>query len=302
MTESIVVDTEAREVTPTEMIVRPAVAMAPVTLFGSDDPVKVVERASAAAGALVAVVNKQQLYSTIQGKKYPRVEAWTLLGSMLGVFPVTTWTREVTRDGKPVGWEARVEAQTLSGAIVGAAECMCSRDEATWRTRDEHAIRSMAQTRATSKALGMTLRFVMSLAGFEGTPAEEMPAHGAASRSGGRSSAEGARGAGRAAPTAQRRADAGPAPAPSPPASLETGESGSILAETLGLIDKALHGPDTAKAAWAEMAKLGRPGGLGPTRWLPTQPAETIIKLNQAMRGLVGEPGPDPEDPTEIPW
>src|SRR5262249_18897895 len=39
----------------------------------------------------------------------------------------------------------------------------------------EHALRSMAQTRATSKALGQALRFIVALSGYEGTPAEEMP-------------------------------------------------------------------------------------------------------------------------------
>jgi len=77
-------------------------------------------------------------------------------------------------------------------------------------------------------------------------------------------------------------------------------EPGSLLAETLAMIDKALHQPDTAKATWAALQKEGRPAGLGPTRWLPTQPPEVIIRINQAMRGLVGEPGPDPYDPTPI--
>ena len=33
----------------------------------------------------------------------------------------------------------------------------------------------MAQTRATSKALRLTLGFVMELAGFDATPADEIP-------------------------------------------------------------------------------------------------------------------------------
>ena len=43
------------------------------------------------------------------------------------------------------------------------------------KPRDDYALRSMAQTRATSKALRQPLGFVMSLAGFDPTPAEEMP-------------------------------------------------------------------------------------------------------------------------------
>ena len=46
---------------------------------------------------------------------------------------------------------------------------------ASWAKADDYAIRSMAQTRATSKALRMPLGFVMELAGFDATPADEIP-------------------------------------------------------------------------------------------------------------------------------
>ena len=52
---------------------------------------------------------------------------------------------------------------------------MCSRGERTWAKRDDYALRSMAQTRAISKAMRGPLGFVMTLAGFEATPLEEMP-------------------------------------------------------------------------------------------------------------------------------
>ena len=90
---------------------------------------------------------------------------------MLGVFPVCVWSRPLED-----GWEARVEARTRDGAIVGAAESECRRSERRWAKADDYAIRSMAQTRATSKALRLTLGFVMELAGFDATPADEIPA------------------------------------------------------------------------------------------------------------------------------
>ena len=74
------------------------------------------------------------------------------------------------------GWEARVQALTLQGAVVGAADAQCLRSENNWKTRDDYALRSMAQTRAAAKALRMPLGFIMALAGYEATPAEEMPA------------------------------------------------------------------------------------------------------------------------------
>jgi hypothetical protein len=142
----------------------------PSTLFGTDDPSEVVARATAAARPLAKVVNDQNLYKMISGKKYVLVEGWTLLGSMLGVFPVTVWTKPLEN-----GWEARVEARTKDGAVVGAAEAQCTRDESLWKNCDDYALRSMAQTRATAKALRQPLGFVMTLAGMAATPAEEMP-------------------------------------------------------------------------------------------------------------------------------
>ncbi len=141
----------------------------PPSLFGTSDPVEVVAKASRVAEALKSVISKQGLISKISGKEYPRCEAWTLLGTMLGVFPVLVWTRPV--EG---GWEARVEAKTRDGSIVGAAEAQCLKTERNWSSRDDFALRSMAQTRATAKALRMPLGFVMTLSGIEPTPAEEM--------------------------------------------------------------------------------------------------------------------------------
>jgi hypothetical protein len=158
-----------------------------VTLFGTDNPAEVVSRAAVVATALADLVRKQNLIVRIGQSDHVRVEGWTLLGSMLGVFPVVEWTRQVLRDEQPFGWEARVEARTRAGEIVGAAEAECLRDENPWSfapvnkygkaspPRDDYALRSMAQTRAVSKALRLPLGFVMQLAGFDPTPAEEMP-------------------------------------------------------------------------------------------------------------------------------
>src|SRR5262249_12674617 len=82
------------------------------------------------------------------------------------------WTRPL-EDGS--GWEARVEARTLDGRVVGAAESMCSRSESTWARRDEYALRSMAQTRAISRALRAPLGQIVTLAGYEPAGAEEIP-------------------------------------------------------------------------------------------------------------------------------
>ena len=152
-------------------------ATAPITLFGTDDPVAVVERASTIATALADVIRKRSLYKRIGQSDHVFVEGWTLLGSMLGVFAEVEWSRPVEN-----GWESRAVARTLAGRTVGAAESMCSRAEGKWKNSDDYAIRSMAQTRAVSKALRLPLGFIMELAGYSATPAEEMPANEQAGR------------------------------------------------------------------------------------------------------------------------
>jgi hypothetical protein len=163
-------------VTSTDLVAQDeieVVAPAPANLFRTDQPTEIIARATDTANALMQAVRKQKLTANIQGKEYPLVEAWTLCGTMLGVFPVCVWTRKLED-----GFEARVEARTLAGQVVGAAEAQCTRTERTWKSRDDYALRSMAQTRATSKALRQPLGFVMTLAGLQATPAEEMPRDG----------------------------------------------------------------------------------------------------------------------------
>ena len=162
---------ETIEAEVTEQVGQALELAAPANLFRTDDPTEVIRRATDVADVLKRVLVEKDLTKRIGTKDHVLVEGWTLCGTMLGVFPVCVWTRKLED-----GWEARVEARTLAGAIVGAAEAECLRSESTWKSRDDYALRSMAQTRATSKALRVPLGFIVTLAGFSATPAEEMPA------------------------------------------------------------------------------------------------------------------------------
>jgi hypothetical protein len=142
-----------------------------LTLFGTADPLLVVAKASRVALALATVINTQELYTVISTKKYVHVEGWTLLGSMLGVTAQIEWTRKLEN-----GWEARaIAVYNGTGATVGAGEAQCLYTESKWKSRDDFALRGMAQTRAISRALRGPLGFVVQLAGFATTPADEMP-------------------------------------------------------------------------------------------------------------------------------
>ena len=151
------------------------------TLFHTDDPALVIEKAGAVATLLKDILQKQGLTTRIGTRDHVQVEGWQTTGSMLGVFPVESWTRPVDgpedHDAKkgPWGYESRYEARTITGAIVGAGVARCTRSEGMWRNRDDYALLSMAQTRATSKALKGPLGWIVALAGYTATPAEEMP-------------------------------------------------------------------------------------------------------------------------------
>ena len=144
-----------------------------------ETPVEMVERASKVATALSRVVNEQKLYTVIQGKKFVHVDGWETLGAMLGIV-----AREVPRsviEHENGDFEASVELIRVSdGAVIGFGSALCGCDEVdrsgkrTWGNRARYARRSMAVTRAAGKAFRLSLSWIMRLAGYEPTPAEEM--------------------------------------------------------------------------------------------------------------------------------
>jgi hypothetical protein len=124
------------------------------------------------AERLIDVVRDRKLVARIQGRDYLTAEAWQVVGGMVGVLPVVVWTKP-NESGD--GYVARVEARTLSGQVVGAAEAECSRAEKVWRDRYPSTLRAMAQTRAVSRALRAPLGQIVALAGYDAAAAEEMP-------------------------------------------------------------------------------------------------------------------------------
>jgi len=152
----------------------------PARRFGALDnlePEEVTKRAVAIAKNLADIIEKCQLYSRIQGKKYVRVEGWETLGAMLG-------ESAMERPGSVKRWAdgtyiAAVDIiRNRDGKIVGGASHMCGMDEPLWAARSLYARRSMALTRATGKAFRIRHAWIIALAGYETTPAEEMPSDG----------------------------------------------------------------------------------------------------------------------------
>jgi hypothetical protein len=153
----------------------PVVEVAPRVELGvirADGPKELVKVATEAADALASVIAAKKLFSTINGRQYVRVEGWTTLATMMGCLP-----REVAveRDEKGT-YTATVELVRMGDqAVLTRASAECGMDEPTWAKRADYARRSMAVTRATSKACRIAFSWVMVLAGYEVTPAEEIP-------------------------------------------------------------------------------------------------------------------------------
>jgi hypothetical protein len=170
MTEAI--DTEYSE--ETAVATRPVDAL---TEFGADDIG--MDRGLRIANQLDAIIREKDLAVQIGQGEHLRVEAWCACAAMVGVSPRTVWTKRLPETGPLEGYIARVEVvQIATGRIIGAAEAGCFTDErmgSRARWTEQHAVMSMAQTRATSKAIGQVLRWIPVLAGYSGTPAEEMP-------------------------------------------------------------------------------------------------------------------------------
>lgn len=134
-------------------------------------PDAVVERATIIATSLAKVIKDRRLYKEIQGKAHVYVEGWSTLGAIVGVLPREKETKELP-DGS---YEAHVElVRTSDGAVIGGASAVCGMDEPKWADKPKYARRSMAITRATGKAYRLGFAWIMKLAGYEATPAEEM--------------------------------------------------------------------------------------------------------------------------------
>ena len=160
-------------------------------------PAVVLEEARQAARALKDVIDAKPKRVVFNGETYLEFEDWQMLGRFYGVTAKVVSTAFVEY-ASVRGFAARAVALRADGAEIGAAEAECLNDEAKWRSRpiyewrdkpggggrarmkigDEPVplfqLKSMAQTRAAAKALRGVLSWVVMLAGYRPTPAEEL--------------------------------------------------------------------------------------------------------------------------------
>lgn len=136
-------------------------------------PAVVLEKAREAAQALQGVIKGKSKPVVFNGEQYLEFEDWQTLARFYGYTVETGETQEVWRNEALIGYTAKATV-FQNGNRIGGAEASCLKDEMNWRGKPEFQLKSMAQTRAGSKALRNVLAWVAVLGGFKPTPAEEM--------------------------------------------------------------------------------------------------------------------------------
>ena len=158
---------------PTELMIVP-----PLEALGVyREPDIVLQEAHKAADALMDVIRSKTRKPVKFGDElYLEYEDWLTLARFYSMTPVLVKTEPVELfGGKVTGFKATVEVLLIpTNQIIGRAEALCLDDERNWSNKPTFQRMSMAQTRAGSKALASVLRWVVVLAGYKGTPAEEM--------------------------------------------------------------------------------------------------------------------------------
>jgi len=145
----------------------------PAALTVARPPEQVVAEAKMAADELIKIVKAKPKPFMLHGDIYLQFEDWQTVGKFYGATVKVTETKYIEY-GTVKGFEAKAVVLNSAGLEISGAEAMCLDDEKNWKTKPLFQLKSMAQTRASSKALRNVFAWVVVLAGYKPTPAEEM--------------------------------------------------------------------------------------------------------------------------------
>lgn len=138
---------------------------------------QVLANAAALAEQVARIVKENGLSMKFGAnpREYVRVEGWLTISRVQNEQPHAK-VEQVVRDPES-GHEtihARAWLTNAHDQVVSLADGYCSTEEPGWRDKPFYARASMAQTRAIAKAMRLRHAWVMVLAGYAPTPAEEM--------------------------------------------------------------------------------------------------------------------------------
>jgi len=136
-------------------------------------PDQILEEARKAAGSLKDVLDKKKDKVMLNGQQYLEFEDWQTLGHFYGVTAGEDGDPEPVIIGEVKGFKASSFAYR-HGKVISRATQYCMSDERNWQNKPLFQLSSMAQTRANAKVLRNVLAWVVVLAGYKPTPAEEL--------------------------------------------------------------------------------------------------------------------------------
>ena len=137
--------------------------------YSFDDKIEV---ATKVAASLKNVIQSQDLAVKIGPSEYVTAEGWEVLGTMLGCTPYVESVEEIPVDHKHKFMYKATVSIRQGDTILSRASAMAERNN---MQKDRPSVYSMAQTRALGKAYRMALSWIVKMADYEPTPAEEMP-------------------------------------------------------------------------------------------------------------------------------
>ena len=137
--------------------------------YSFDDKIEV---ATKVAASLKNVIQSQDLAVKIGQSEYVTAEGWEVLGTMLGCTPYVEEVVEIPTEHKAKFMYKATVSIRQGDTILSRASAMAERNN---MQKDRPSVYSMAQTRALGKAYRMALSWIVKMADYEPTPAEEMP-------------------------------------------------------------------------------------------------------------------------------
>lgn len=142
-------------------------------LAKAENPEQFLNRASEIARAIKKMIDSTNSKIKIGQGEHVKSEGWQTVGALFHTSAVTRSVEPCEIHGVK-GARAIVELVDEAGQVVGRGESYCMWDEANWKGKPWAQIASMSQTRAGSKAYSNKYKWIIVLAGYKPTPAEEM--------------------------------------------------------------------------------------------------------------------------------
>lgn len=138
-------------------------------------PAKTMQDGTRVAKVLVTAVKQNGWAVNIQGHEFLQYEAWQTIAQFYGCSVSTSELPVQVKYGEVEGFQTKASIiDKKTGLVIGGATALCLNDEKNWKGKPLFQLSSMAQTRAGAKALRQMFSWVVVLAGYRATPAEEM--------------------------------------------------------------------------------------------------------------------------------